>query len=220
MSRSFFRELLDDDSDEDEIIIKLLMGETSQRKRHRYIDRNHLAGHKRLYDDYFAEEPIYPPKEFRRRFRMRRSLFLRILSKVEAHEPYFIQKRNNSKKLGLSSLQKMTAALRMLAYGVTADFLDKYVRIAESTAMMSLKKFVATVVAIFSEQYLRSPNNEDIARLLAHGQNRGFPGMLGSIVCMHWKWKNCPTARKGLYCGHVRQPTIILEAVASYDLWI
>ena len=45
----------------------------------------------------------------------------------------------------------MTVALRMLAFGVTADFLDEYVRIAESTTMMSLKKFVATMVAIFSE---------------------------------------------------------------------
>ena len=220
MGRSFFRKLLDDDSDEDEIIIKLLTGSTSQRKHRRYIERNHLAGHRRLYDDYFAEEPVYPPNLFRRRFRMRRSLFLRILSRVEAHEPYFTQKRNAAKKLGLSPLQKMTAALRMLAYGVTADFLDEYVRIAESTAMMSLKKFVAAVVAIFSEQYLRSPNNEDIARLLAHGQNRGFPGMLGSIDCMHWKWKNCPTAWKGMYCGHIREPSIILEVVASYDLWI
>ena len=64
MGRSFFRKLLDDDSDEDEIIIKLLMGETSQRKRRRYIDSNHLAGHKWLYDDYFTEEPVYPPKVF------------------------------------------------------------------------------------------------------------------------------------------------------------
>ena len=84
----------------------------------------------------------------------------------------------------------------------------------------SMKKFVAAVVAIFSKEYLRSPNNEDIARLLAHGQNRGFPGMLGSIDYMHWKWKNCPTAWKGMYCGHIREPSIILEAVASYDLWI
>ena len=90
MGRSLFCELLDDDSDEDEIIIKLLMGLTSQRKHHQYINRNHLAGHRRLYDDYFAEEPIYPPKLFQRRFRMRSSLFLQILSKVEAHEPYFI----------------------------------------------------------------------------------------------------------------------------------
>ena len=99
MGRSFFRELLDDDSYEDEIIIKLLTSETSQRKRRRYIDHNHLVGHKRLYDDYFAEESVYPPKVFRRRFRMRHSLFLRILSEVEAHEPYFIQKRNNAVQL-------------------------------------------------------------------------------------------------------------------------
>ena len=60
----FFHELLDDDSNEDEIITQLLTGSTSQRKRRRYIDRNHMAGHKRLYDDYFAEVPIYPPKVF------------------------------------------------------------------------------------------------------------------------------------------------------------
>ena len=76
MGRSFFRKLLDDDSDEDEIIIKLLTGSTQQRKHRRYIERNHLAGHRRLYDDYFAEEPIYPPKLFQRRFQMRRFLFL------------------------------------------------------------------------------------------------------------------------------------------------
>ena len=56
---------------------------------------------------------------------MRCSLFLRILSKVEAHEPYFTKQRNATKKLGLSPLQKMTAALRMLAYGVAADFMDE-----------------------------------------------------------------------------------------------
>ena len=32
--------------------------------------------------------------------------------------------------------------------------------------------------------------------------------------------KNCPTAWKVMYCGHIREPSIILEAVASYDLWI
>ena len=81
---------------------------------------------------------------------MRRSLFLRILSKVEAHEPYFIQKRNAVKKLGLSPLQKMTATLRMLAYRVAADFMDEYVRIAKTTTITNMKKFVATMIAIFS----------------------------------------------------------------------
>ena len=73
----------------------------------------------------------------------------------------------------------------MLAYEVTADFMDEYVWIGESTAIKSLKKIVKVVVDIFSEEYLRSPNNEDIARLLANGKRHGFPEMLGSIDCMH-----------------------------------
>ncbi|GLT53580.1 hypothetical protein SLA2020_268430 [Shorea laevis] len=85
----------------------------------------------------------------------------------------------------------------MLAYGVTADFMDEYLKIGEPTVIESLKKFVKAVISIFSEEYLRSPNNQDIARLLAEGKNRGFLGMLGSIDCMHWKWKNCPAAWAG-----------------------
>ncbi|KAL0010561.1 hypothetical protein SO802_005669 [Lithocarpus litseifolius] len=90
----------------------------------------------------------------------------------------------------------------------------------KSIYFFSCSLFSLAMVDIFSEEYLRSPNNEDIARLLAHGESRGFLGMLGNIDCMHWKWKNCPTAYKGQFSGHIREPTIILETVASYDLWI
>ena len=72
--------------------------------------------------------------------------------------------------------------------------MDEYVRIREFTIIESPKKFVKTVVDIFSKEYLRSPNNKDIARILADGERRGFPRMLGSINCMHWKWKNCSVA--------------------------
>ncbi|XP_070055677.1 uncharacterized protein [Nicotiana tomentosiformis] len=37
---------------------------------------------------------------------------------------------------------------------------------------------------------------------------------------MHWKWKNYPTAWVGQYAGRSGSLTIILEAVADYDLWI
>ncbi|XP_076884848.1 uncharacterized protein LOC143534163 [Bidens hawaiensis] len=86
--------------------------------------------------------------------------------------------------------------------------------------MESLKKFCETIVSVFSTEYLWSPNTNDITRLLAAAEQRGFPGMLESIDCIHWKWKNCPAAWKGMYSGHIREPTIILEAVVSYDLWI
>ena len=87
--------------------------------------------------------------------------------------------------LSLSALQKVTAVVRMLAYGVAADAVDDYVRIAESTSIESLKKFVQAIIDVFGNEYLRTPNNADICRLLLEDERRGFPGMLGSIDCMH-----------------------------------
>ena len=37
---------------------------------------------------------------------------------------------------------------------------------------------------------------------------------------MHWKGNKCQTAWAGKYASHGGSPTIILEAVADYDLWI
>ncbi|XP_075499122.1 uncharacterized protein LOC142537496 [Primulina tabacum] len=76
------------------------------------------------------------------------------------------------------------------------------------------------VVEVFANQHLRSPNANNVARILYIGKQRGFPGMLESLDCMHWKWKNCPTAWARQYTGRSGSPTIILEAVADYDLWI
>ena len=73
---------------------------------------------------------------------MSRLLFFHLQSTLKMHDPYFIQKRNATGMLGLSFLQKMTAALMMLTYGVAADSTNEYVRIRESTAVESLKKFV------------------------------------------------------------------------------
>ncbi|KAI3827348.1 hypothetical protein L1987_01421 [Smallanthus sonchifolius] len=211
MARTFFRKMLTYVSSEDDSDNEDDDGQSS-RQRRKFIRRDHIEGHERLFRDYFAENPVYTPKLFRRRFQMSRPLFLRILNEVESNEPYFIQRRNNAGRLGLSYLQKISAALRMMAYGVTGDFMDEYIRIGESTAMVSLKKFSETIVSIFSNEYLRSPNASDITRLFAVAEQRGLLGMLGSIDCMHWKWKNCPSAWKGMYSGHIREPTIILEA--------
>ncbi|KAL8156139.1 hypothetical protein AgCh_001295 [Apium graveolens] len=107
---------------------------------------------------------------------MGRHVFLRIVDAVSNYDPYFKQKIDAVGRKGLSHLQICTAAMRMLAYGVSVDTM---------------------------------------------GEARSFPGMMGSIDCMHWQWKNCPKAWKGMFMGgHKGVLTIILEAVASSDLWI
>ncbi|CAM8909057.1 unnamed protein product [Rhodiola kirilowii] len=134
-----------------------------------------------LLEDYFVKRPIFSEMDFRRRYRMSRHLFARIMAKLCNHDEYWQQRRD---------------------------------------AVECMKKFCAQVVFHYKAQYLRSPNVTDMNRLLRRAEQRGFPGMLGSIDCMHWEWKNCPTAWQGAYSGRSHRPTIILEAVASYDTWI
>ena len=100
---------------------------------------------------------------------------------------------------------------------------DEYLHIGETTARDCLQHFCQGVIEIFGEQYLRKPTPQDCEDLMQmHEDVHGFNGMLGSIDCMHWEWKNCPTTWKGFYTtGYKRKnPTMILEAVADYRLWI
>ncbi|XP_020262358.1 uncharacterized protein LOC109838318 [Asparagus officinalis] len=150
---------------------------------HLVINRGREEGNSRLYSDYFSDNPTYVANLFRRRFRMQRSLFLRIVDAVREHDNYFIQKVDGVGRLGLSTLQKVTAVFRMLAYGAPADSTDEYVRIGESTIIKCLKRFCRAIVEVYGDEYLRSPNTDDVARLLQKGEERGFLGMLGSLDC-------------------------------------
>lgn len=186
----------------------------------RTIDRDYLEGYNRLTRDYFSGEGSVYESKFRRRYRMSRELFLRITDALVEHNSYFAQKKNAAGKLGLHPLQKTTAAMRMLSTGMSADALDEYMRMGESTSLESLEHFCRGICEVFAEEYLRTPTLADVERLYEKGEERGFPGMLGSLDCMHWTWKNCPTAYHGQYRGKEKVPSMILEAVASHDLWI
>ncbi|XP_024006492.1 uncharacterized protein LOC112083002 [Eutrema salsugineum] len=151
---------------------------------------------------------------------MNKDLFMRIVDRLSNEVPYFRHRRNAIGRLGLSPLQKCTAAIRMMAYGTAADAVDEYLRVGASTALLCLENFTEGIISLFGDEYLRRPTADDLERLLNDGEDRGFPGMIGSIDCMHWEWKNCPTAWRGQYTRGSGKPTIVLEAVASHDLWI
>lgn len=108
--------------------------------------------------------------------------------------PCFVKRRNAACLLGHIDLKKLAAAVCMLASGCPADSIDDWIGVAESICIQSLKKFVKAIIQIFGEKNLQAPNEEDIARLLEMGAWKGFPGLIGSINCMHWKWKNFPIA--------------------------
>ncbi|XP_073363471.1 uncharacterized protein [Aegilops tauschii subsp. strangulata] len=117
------------------------------------------------------------------------TIALRIVEGAEAHDDYFKLTRDCCGQLFFSAKQKCMAALRMLALDTAADVVGEMVRMGESTCLKTTVKFAHAVVQVFGAEYLRELNARDKEKLLAIGEARGFPGMLGSIDCMHWQWR-------------------------------
>ncbi|XP_021719566.1 uncharacterized protein LOC110687249 [Chenopodium quinoa] len=87
----------------------------------------------------------------------------------------------------------------MLAYGCATNQVDEYLKLGATTARHCITHFVGGVICEFSAEYLRKPIPADMNCLLREGEERGFPGM---------------------YQGRSKTATVILEVVASWDLWI
>ncbi|XP_071718698.1 uncharacterized protein [Rutidosis leptorrhynchoides] len=195
----------------------------------RYIRRDHHEAHDHLIRDYFVERPKYSEVEFKLRFRMRRHVFNRIMegilnfsaNRLPKYFEWFHVRTDCRGELGISTHLKITMGLHQLAYGYAPDALDEYLQMSECVARESLQNFCKCITVLYSNDYMREPTREDMEHLYeVREEKHDFPGMLGSIDCMHWVWGKCPVAWQGQFKrGDHSHPTIMLEAVASYN-WI
>jgi hypothetical protein len=108
-----------------------------------------------------------------------------------------------------------------LAYGYSVNAFRDYFQLGESTAMLCVKKFIKVVSnSMFRERYFSFFTPTDAKRVEAlHHEKHGIRGMLGSLDCSHFVWGNCPVAHHGQYQGKEGKPTIVVEALADYNLY-
>lgn len=104
---------------------------------------------------------------------------------VVKHNQYFVQKGDVVGQLDLSPEQKLASVFRQLVYGLPTDSTNAYTRCGESTTIEALIKFCRVFLKIYVKWYHQRPNLVNIQRLLIKGEHLGFPGMLGSLDCMH-----------------------------------
>jgi hypothetical protein len=97
---------------------------------------------------------------------MRRSLFVKIVETCIAKTRYFKRRRNAAGLLGCSGYQKIYVAMRVLAYGIRADYADEYLRIGDDTTMESVRRFGKVMIHVFGPTYLRASNEQDTSGLL------------------------------------------------------
>jgi hypothetical protein len=139
--------------------------------------------------------------DFERRYRMPRVLYERVRAGVLEVDPYFEQKPNAAGVMGASADQKITAAMRQLAYGYPADAAAELVRVSESLAAESLIRFCRAVRKKFEPDQLRRPNKDELREIEQHYASLGFPGCIGCVDVASWTWDKCPVGWQGQYKG-------------------
>uniref|UniRef100_A0A0D3DCP4 Myb-like domain-containing protein n=1 Tax=Brassica oleracea var. oleracea TaxID=109376 RepID=A0A0D3DCP4_BRAOL len=118
---------------------------------------------KAALDIFFSnndEDATFSSHLFRRRFRMNKELFFRLVHVLSYCFPFFQQRRDATGRFGLSALQKCTEAIRMLAYGSAADTVDEYLRLGETTALSCLHNFTDGIIQLFGIDVTRSSQVE------------------------------------------------------------
>ncbi|GJR31285.1 ALP1-like protein isoform X1 [Tanacetum coccineum] len=154
---------------------------------------------------------------------MARPFFDCIVDEVTNHSSYFRDNIDCTEKEAIFPLLMCTSTIHKLAYDTNVDFLDEYLQTSERSSRISLDHFCSSVMKKFRPEYLRKPTVTDVVKLYRHHEEKhGFLGMLGSLGCTVWEWFGCPYTFKGQYVrrDHGSNPFILLEVVASQDLWI
>ena len=212
------------------LVQKLATGGRKRKKK-----RSHTALHQKIIDDYLGmpaftadgvvheeKEPDISLEDFHRRFRMGPILFLKLLHEisdpVDGHTA-FIKGKDVTGEEGSSALQKMVAVFRMLAYGVAFDAVHEYTGVTRTVARECLYGFCDWIDARYGGTYLGVWTPEAIKTEMDINEKRGFAGMLGSIDCTHWSWKNCPYPWQGQFQDRNGNRSVIAEAVAGHDLY-
>jgi Plant transposon protein len=142
--------------------------------------------------DYFADQPVYNSFHFNCRFKVLKQIFI----KLNFRSVMIIGSKSKicMGLLGLSEEQKLTASFQLFAYGEAPDATDKYFCMAQSTDRKDLKHFCKHMIEVFKPIYLCMSSRETFQEISHNNAGKVFPGIIGSLDCMHWFWKYCPKA--------------------------
>jgi hypothetical protein len=108
------------------------------------------------------------------------TLFLSIIHKLCETSPYFSEKYDATGHVDLIALLKCIADVRQLAYGMTTDTIDEYLKLGKSTTLQCLEYYCSGIIECFGAEFLRCTTVVDTQHLPVKLEKREFPNMLGA----------------------------------------
>ena len=179
------------------------------------VDENGVVQKRRATADFQLTD-------FHNRFRMSPDLFQTIYDDIRDPEygsSAFQGATDAVGRCGPSALQKIISVMRLISLGCATDSVAEYTGVKAECARDALYSFCNFICRTYGPEYLGRWGEEELKKEMEVNAKRGFPGMMGSIDCTHWKWRNCPIAWQGMYQDRNRNRSIVAEAIAGHDMY-
>jgi hypothetical protein len=77
------------------------------------------------------------------------------MHKLSETSSYFSESYDATDRAGLTALQKCTVTLCQLAYGMTVDTIDEYLKLEKSTVLQCLEYHCSNIIECFEYEFLR-----------------------------------------------------------------
>ena len=174
-----------DDNDEDNA------DSPPTKKKYTRYDRE--RAHRCVMQDYLGPMPIFDDRQFEHFFRISRGIYETIRCICCSADCFFTAGKDCTGRYAISTDVKILAALKRMAYGVSASAFRDYFQMGESTAELCCEK-VAHIISHCDElrsKFLRRMTRADARRVSSlHEQIHGFLGMQGphKILLVHFRW--------------------------------
>ena len=198
-------------------------GALPSKKKRKLVDYDRERASKCVRSDWFCPYPRFNDRQFERTFRLKRSMVENLVCSLADYDSFWLSSLDCCGRTSIDPFVKFLAAQKMICYGVSYAAFKDYFQMGESTARLCLEKLTRGIVKCpaISEHYLRAPTKSDARKIVSlHKKVYGIDGCLGSLDVTKIHWSACPVAWKGQFEGKEGYPTIGLEAVADYNLWI
>jgi hypothetical protein len=200
-------------------------GRKKQKKEHQPRSKrrqfHHVSAYENIQRDHVGPDALFG-KEVVVFYRLGRPRVEMIIQSLGNSGNPFYQSFRKDKfgRTGASMEAKVLLPLRVLAYGDAPHNYCDYFQMSQSMARRCCREFNRMIPEIFADEYIRLPTAEDLQAVSGlHKVVHGVDGMFGSLDCMHTYWKNCPVAWQAGFLGRNSGPTIVLEAIADYNLF-
>jgi Plant transposon protein len=146
---------------------------------------------------------------------MHSSLYEKVRAGVLEMDEYFSQRPDSIGIMGASTDQKVTAALRQLAFGCPADTTADLVRVSDSLAHESLLRFLSCCTKELWAGVFEPPDKDDLREIELYYASLGLPGCIGCAEVASWSWDCCPVGWQGQHTGKDKRPCNWLEEVCD-----